>query len=345
MDSKLAKLKEKLREQEAQKNNQGGGSDGALYLFWDIPDEATAIVRFLPDGNEDNPYFWSERRIIKMPFNGIKGQTDKKVIVDVPCMQMWGEQCPITEEIRDFWNDDNLRDIARTYYRKQNFIYQGFVVQDPLNEENPPENPIRRFMINKTLHEKIKASLLDDELDVMPVDYDEGIDFKIIKTKKAQYNNYDTSTWSRKSRSLSDEEREAIEHYGLKNLGDFLPKKPSEKDVEVMLQMYESSLNGEPYDPDRFAEHFRPYGLNKDGKSSGSSESSSSKKSSTPAKKATTTEPTPKEEATVEEDTVDEAETEETSQEESGSETKSNQSTEDLLNKIKSRQKSRAGSA
>ena len=37
-----------------------------------------------------------------------------------------------------------------------------------------------------------------------------GVDFRIIKTSKGGYADYSTSTWSRKSRALTDEENDPI---------------------------------------------------------------------------------------------------------------------------------------
>jgi len=37
---------------------------------------ATATLRFLPDGNTDNTLFWVERDVIKLYFQGIKGKPE-----------------------------------------------------------------------------------------------------------------------------------------------------------------------------------------------------------------------------------------------------------------------------
>jgi hypothetical protein len=45
------------------------------------------------------------------------------------------------------------------------------------------------------------------------------------------------------------------------NLSDFLPKKPGEVEVKVMQDMFEASVDGEAYDPDRWSNYFRPSGM------------------------------------------------------------------------------------
>ena len=60
----------------------------------------------------------------------------------------------------------------------------------------------------------------------LPTDKLNGVDFRIIKTSKGGYADYSTSTWSRKSRALTDEENNANAQFNLFNLSDFPPKKP-----------------------------------------------------------------------------------------------------------------------
>jgi len=87
------------------------------------------------------------------------------------------------------------------------------------------------------------------------------LDFQIVKTTKGSYADYTTSKWSRKESALTAEENEAIEKHGLFNLSDFLPKKPSETDLKVIKEMFEASVNGEPYDAERWGAYYKPYGL------------------------------------------------------------------------------------
>jgi hypothetical protein len=66
----------------------------------------SATFRFLPDGNTDNTFFWAERLMIKLPFAGIKGETDSRPVqVQVPCMEMYGESCGILNEVRGWFKD------------------------------------------------------------------------------------------------------------------------------------------------------------------------------------------------------------------------------------------------
>jgi len=260
----LAEIRAKLKEQESRgsDNNQRSGGDNSIYPFWNLKEGQEAVVRFLPDGNTDNTFFWVERAMIKLPFAGIKGETDsKQTIVNVPCVEMYGETCPILSEVRGWFKDPALEDMGRKYWKKRSYIFQGFVVEDGLKEDSKPENSIRRFIIGPQIFQLIRGALLDPEMDNLPTDAIHGVDFKLIKTSKGGYADYSTSKWSRRERPLSDVEQEALNAHGLYNLKDFLPKKPSDVEVKVIKEMFEASVDGEPFDMERWGQYFKPAGM------------------------------------------------------------------------------------
>ena len=146
----LAEIRAKLQAQE-NKGPKGGsqGGDNAIFAHWNIAEGSSATLRFLPDADESNTFFWKERQMIRLSFPGVKGQDENKpVMVQVPCVEMWGEQCPVHAEIRPWFKDPALEDTARKYWKKRSYIFQGFVTQNDSPEENTPENPIRRFVIS-----------------------------------------------------------------------------------------------------------------------------------------------------------------------------------------------------
>ena len=260
----LAEIRAKLKEQEARAGGNGqssGGGDNAIYPFWNIKEGESATFRFLPDGDTENTFFWKERLIIKLPFAGIKGETDSRPVqVQVPCMEMYGESCPILSEVRGWFKDPSLEDMGRKYWKKRSYIFQGFVTDNPLQEEKP-ENPIRRFIIGPQVFQIIKAALMDPDMEELPTDYTAGVDFRLNKTSKGGYADYGTSNWARRERPLSDAEMQAINTHGLYNMNDFLPKKPDEVALKVIKEMFEASVDGEAYDADRWSQYFRPSGM------------------------------------------------------------------------------------
>jgi hypothetical protein len=155
--------------------------------------------------------------------------------------------------------------MGRKYWKKRSYIFQGFVRENPLADDKTPENPIRRFIISPQIFNLIKNALMDPELENLPTDYEAGLDFNIKKTSKGGYADYSTSTWARKETALTADEAEAIEKFGLYNLKDFLPKKPSEAELKIIKEMFEASVDGEPYDPDRWGAYYKPAGFRGEG--------------------------------------------------------------------------------
>jgi len=258
----LADIRARLEAQENQSKSSAPKSDNAIYPHWNISEGSTATVRFLPDADPDNTFFWVERQVIKLPFNGVKGDPNvKQTIVQVPCVEMFGENCPILSEVRPWFKDASLEDMGRKYWKKRTYLFQGFVRANPLGDDVAPENPIRRFIISPQIIPVIKNGLMDPEIEELPTDYMRGLDFHIKKTSKGQYADYSTSSWARKESALTETEQAAIEAHGLFDLKDFLPKKPSEAELRVIKELFEASVDGKPYDVDKFGAYYRPYGV------------------------------------------------------------------------------------
>lgn len=138
---------------------------------------------------------------------------------------------------------------------------QGFVRENPLTDDKTPENPIRRFIIGPQIFQTIKSALMDPEMEELPTDLMRGLDFRVTKTSKGGYADYSTSKWARKESALTENEQAAIEKYGLFDLNDFLPKKPGETELRVIKEMFQASVDGQPYDSDRWSAYFRPAGV------------------------------------------------------------------------------------
>jgi hypothetical protein len=260
----LAEIRAKLKEQENRGSTNGPstGGDNAIYPFWNMKEGESATLRFVPDGNPENTFFWAERLMIKLPFAGVKGETDSRPVqVQVPCMEMYGESCSILNEVRGWFKDPSLEDMGRKYWKKRSYLFQGFVTDNPLSDDTTPENPIRRFIIGPQIFQIIKQALMDPDMEELPTDYTAGVDFRLNKTSKGGYADYSTSNWARRERPLSDAEMQAVNTHGLYNLSDFLPKKPDETAIKVMQEMFEASVDGEAYDPDRWSNYFRPAGM------------------------------------------------------------------------------------
>ncbi len=269
----LAEIRARLAQQDNRSNREGGG-DNSIFPHWNIPEGTSARLRFLPDKDEANPWgFWVEQLKINLPFAGVKGQPDSKpVAVQVPCVEMWQMACPILAEVRTWFKDPAMEEMGRKYWKKRSYLFQGFVRDNPLKEDKTPENPIRRFIISPQIFTLVKSALTDPDLENLPTDYEGGLDFVISKTSKGGYADYNTSKWARKESPLNQDELEAIDKFGLYNLADFLPKKPSDADLKVLMEMFEASLDGQTYDQERWGNYFKPRGLGGSTSAGGSAE-------------------------------------------------------------------------
>lgn len=289
----LAEIRARLAAQNNFSKPQQSTSSGdkTTYPHWKMDEGKTAVIRFLPDATTDDytnreGYFWVERQMIKLPFNGVLGQPDmKRVVVQVPCVEMYGsdykDACPVHQELRGWYKDESLKEMANRYWKKRSYVFQGFVRQNPMTDDVSPENPIRRFLISPQIFTIIKSSLLDPELENLPTDYMYGLDFYVKKTSKGGYADYSTSNWARRESALTDEEQAAIEKHGLFKLGDFMPKKPGDAELRIIKEMFEASIDNQAYDPSRWGSYYKPWGLQVDGSEGGEQPSASTSSRST----------------------------------------------------------------
>jgi hypothetical protein len=260
----LSDIRARLAAADTKKSGTLTQSDGSLYKHWEADEGTTTTIRLVPDKDTSNPFFWREKNIIRLAFSGIKGDaSSRQVEVNVPCIEMFGPEyhCPILAEVRPWYKDKSLEEQANKYWKKRSYMMAGFVRSGPLVEDKIPENPIRKFIFSPQIFGIIKASIMDPEMEEMPTDYLRGLDLNIKKTQKGKYADYGTSTWARKETPLTEVEQEAIAQHGLFMLSDFIPKMPSDESLKIMVEMFHASVDGQPYDTERWGAHFRPWGV------------------------------------------------------------------------------------
>lgn len=270
-----AMIKAQTEKEQAIKDGTFTGERQAdsFLAFWNIPDNTALNLRFLPDGDVNNPFFWRERDMIRLTFNGIVGASNDVVTVQVPCNEMWvPKSCPILNELRQWYavakesGDKELEKRASSYWKKKSYLMQCIVAPGSCEVKNDiaPENPIRRVLVNKDIFTKVKSILMNPGVSELPTHYERGRDFIVIKGKNGSgHNNYDQSQFSMGERVLNDAELEAIDKHGLFDLGEFMPKQPSPEELQAIAEMFEASVDGKPYDPTRWAQFYRPAGVQK----------------------------------------------------------------------------------
>jgi hypothetical protein len=256
----LAEIRAKLSSMETKPGSNKQQSDNAIFPHWNIDEGTSVTLRFLPDSDTNNTFFWIERQMIRLTFPGVVGGENKPVTVQVPCGEMYGDTCPVLTEVRPWFKDASLEDMGRKYWKKRSYIFQGFVIDNPLNEESP-ENPIRRFVISPQIFNIIKSALMDPDMENIPTDYVNGCDFRVTKTTKGQYADYSTSNWARKDSSLDESQLAAVDANGLFNLSDYLPAQPTAEGYNAISEMFAASVDGELYDPAKWGNFYKPYGV------------------------------------------------------------------------------------
>lgn len=249
MDERLLALRAKLKEQKAANETRGsGGGDKRFYRFFDIPVDGSCTLRFLPDGNEKNAFFYKEKQMFSWEYADPDrpGQT---VRINMPCRNMYEPRtCPVSQLISKQYETN---DTAKKMWVNKKYIYQGFVRKSDLEEAEVPENPIRLHELTKKLHGRITGALEDESeetgLPSYPVNYDNGLNFIIKKTKQGEHANYDSSQFSQKQTPLTEDEITAIEQFGLYDLNELLPPQPSEEQFALQVEMANALLDGEPW--------------------------------------------------------------------------------------------------
>ena len=206
------------------KKTSGGDQNWKLfYPFWKMPDDATAVVRFLPDLDEDNNLgFLVENLQHELVVNGNK----KKV----PCLSMFeGAHCPICDLSRKYYDEKN-DEMGKKYYRKKAYIGQVIVIESPI--EHDQSQLVKLIEFGPAVFKQIQAAFQSGDLEEAPYEFKGGYNFRIKKTKSGQYASYTTSSFAPKQTDLDDD---IIESLNLYNLADYRGKKLDLATVEALL--------------------------------------------------------------------------------------------------------------
>jgi hypothetical protein len=247
----IAEMKAKLKAQEDQKKESSNGKGklfGDIYPHWtiEVGEENGATVRVLPHaGMEDDaltPFI--EKLTHTLSING----EDKKF----PCLKMYGEKCPVCDLSQKFYKAEGKKSEKGQYYwHDKQFLASGYVNHDPLPaDEETKENATGKqkvLQFGRQLHDKydsrFKSMLTKDELNAMPWDVKEGLNFNIVKTKNAgDQAKYDSlSDFARKETALP---QDFLANFTPVDLTKYLPANPGAAKVQRMLDAH---LTGEEY--------------------------------------------------------------------------------------------------
>jgi len=266
MSLSIEQLRAAFKKDEGQGNN-GGNRPNNYYPFWNIKTGEQAVVRFLPDKNSANPLgFMVEKLMHTLTING-----ENK---SVPCLKMYGEECPICKVSAAFYKEGDKAN-GKKYWRKKQNLVQALIVEDPLPADadtgETHEGKVRFLALGYQLFNVIKEAFEGGELDEVPFAYEGGCNFTIKKTKQGEYDTYALgSKFARRASDLTEDEIAYVEE-NITDLATLLPKNPGVEKVENML---EAALTGAEYqdsnsgsaggnEEDDFDDDGRPIGAQK----------------------------------------------------------------------------------
>lgn len=282
MTLSLQEMRAKMeRKDSSATQNQSGNSD--IFKFSDLKPGDEVRIRFIEDADTTNSFFWRERHTRTLKFNSLllpNGETMiKDTYVSVPAFNLKSNETSmddlpaeylykstedvIQQKIKGLWidGDKTSQALYNKFGKKVTYLFQGFI-HSPGYEQK-----LYRFLITKDLFNLIKTFMNDSEIDDVPCSVMNGRDFilkvseknAVINGSNIKIKDYVTqSKWSSRVTPLTQEEIRYIGEHGAFDLKKFLPKKPTVDQEEIMLQMYNASYDGLPYDIKNWASTFRP---------------------------------------------------------------------------------------
>lgn len=281
LDLKAMRAKMESKNASSQFQNTSGSSD--IFKFGDLKVGDEVRIRFVEDADTTNSFFWRERHSRTLRFDSLllpNGSTMMKdTYVSVPAFNLKSNETSlddlpqeylyksnedvIQQKIKGFWidGDKTSQALYNKFGKKVTYLFQGFVRSPGY------ETKLYRFVVNKELFNLIKTFMTDSEIEDVPCDVVNGRDFILkVSEKNAVINGSNTkvkdyvtqSKWSSKVTPLTDEEKAFLETNGAFDLKKYLPKRPTAEQETIMLEMYNASYDGNPYDIKNWVSTYRP---------------------------------------------------------------------------------------
>lgn len=218
---KYLKLKE---EEEEKKKRRGGKSDKRFLNYFDLGDDQTMTVRFLPDASgEDIFVSYSEHG---------KELWDKGVKERISCASTsMGEKCPACSYSYQLYQSGD-KDGAKDWRRKESFLSQVLVIESPIEiNQSEDGNIVKLFNMPFAIKEIIVESILNQIIDD-PTAHD----FVIKKTKnKGGFAEYGKSFFKPKTTDLPANVEAMLDKVTLFNLSELVPAPASAAQVQEWL--------------------------------------------------------------------------------------------------------------
>jgi len=244
----LAELRAQF-ENEKNKEETGGGDSGGwkdFYPFWKMEPNQMAVVRFLPDADQDNPTgFYVENLTHSLIVNG------KKRVV--PCLTMYGESCPCCEKSQHYYNVEKNEALGKKFWKKKEFLTSVKVQTSPFEFDNGT-NLAKLAQIGPKIFNVIKTAIASGDIENDPDSFKGGYDFRIRKAKTGEFADYSTSNFSPKQTDISEEDISKITLFNLKD------RRTKYMDRATMEALILASETGAQYNDDQGSGDAAPTG-------------------------------------------------------------------------------------
>jgi hypothetical protein len=247
-----------------------------------MPDGASATIRFLPasksDASDVQSKFWCQNKKIRLRFDDPLAP-DTQVVLQIPVMMSYipglrAESDIILRQVKVLYDIaakakkagreeeyKRMQAKANFHWPRGDALAQGFVIKSPFVENDLPENPIRLFELSKQIMNVINEVLQTEDpavgLQYWPVHGKLGTNFVIKKTRSGEWPKYDAgSGFARATTPLSTEQLAALDKYGLWDLADFLPPRPTDAEYAAAAEIVKASIAGEQTWDSDWEQHF-----------------------------------------------------------------------------------------
>lgn len=203
-----------------------GGAWRLFFAFWKADVGTTSTVRFLPDGDDDNPMGFLVENLTHDLF--VEGKRER-----VACLRMYKQQCCVCDRGAEHFDKnspvyDRKRGLA--YYRKRSYIGQVIVRSTPVPHDQ--DRPILLIEIGTKLFDVIRREFQSGDFQDAPFELVGGSDFQIVKRQNGRYPDYGASRFVRKPSNAAED---ATEPLALFRLADYRMAPVSASDLEAML--------------------------------------------------------------------------------------------------------------
>jgi hypothetical protein len=199
-----------------------------LYFpFWKAEVDTVSTVRFLPDADDQNPMgFLVENLTHELNVNGKREK--------VPCLKMYGKECPICELSARFYDKKSAEfneELGKQFYRKKSYIGQVLVLETPI--EHDAEQLVKLIEFGPQVFKQIQAAFQSGDLEEAPYELKGGYNFRFRKSKTGSgQNSYTTSNFAPKQTDVS---ADVIKLMKLYTLGEYRTAEMDRAALEAML--------------------------------------------------------------------------------------------------------------